>query len=147
MSLIKRAIQYTRPYRFSFGIAILCNLLYAIFNVLALAFMMPILSILFEEQADIILEKPVFSGNLMELKDFGTDYANYYMNILTEQEGPIQVLLYSCIAFIVLFFFRNIFSYFSEFFLIDFCLGVSSYFIIYFINNILIFYVFSFFDI
>src|SRR5690625_5713131 len=137
MSLIKRAIQYTRPYRFSFGIAILCNLLYAIFNVLALAFMMPILSILFEEQADIILEKPVFSGNLMELKDFGTDYANYYMNILTEQEGPIQVLLYSCIAFIVLFFFRNIFSYFSEFFLIDLRSGVSSDFRIDIHNKIL----------
>src|SRR5690554_6424257 len=137
MSLIKRAIQYTRPYRFSFVIAILCNLLYAIFNVLALAFMMPILSILFEEEADIITEKPVFSGNLMELKDFGTDYANYYMNIITEQEGPIQVLLYSCIAFIVLFFFRNIFSYFSEFFLIDLRAGVSSDFRIDIHNKIL----------
>lgn len=137
MSLIKRAIQYTRPYRFSFVIAILCNLLYAIFNVLALAFMMPILSILFEEEADIITEKPVFSGNMMELKDFGTDYANYYMNIITEQEGPIQVLLYSCIAFIVLFFFRNIFSYFSEFFLIDLRAGVSSDFRIDIHNKIL----------
>lgn len=137
MSLIKRAIQYTRPYRFSFGIAILCNLLYAIFNVLALAFMMPILSILFEEEADIITQKPVYSGNLMELKDFGTDYANYYMNILTEQEGPIQVLLYSCIAFIVLFFFRNIFSYLSEFFLIDLRSGVSSDFRIDIHNKIL----------
>lgn len=137
MSLIKRAIQYTRPYRVSFVIAILCNLLYAIFNVLALAFMMPILSILFEEEADFITEKPVFSGNLMELKDFGTDYANYYMNIITEQEGPIQVLLYSCIAFIVLFFFRNIFSYFSEFFLIDLRAGVSSDFRIDIHNKIL----------
>lgn len=125
MSLFKRAIQYTVPYRSSFAIAIVCNLLYAIFNVLALAFMMPILSILFEENTTPITEKPVFSGNLLDLKDFGSDYSAYYMNEIATQSGPIQVLLLSCVAFIVLFFFRNIFSYLSEFFLIDLRSGVS----------------------
>lgn len=99
--------------------------MYAIFNVLALAFMMPILSILFEEQTDLITEKPVYSGNLLDLKNFGSDYASYYMNMIAEQSGPIQVLMYSCIAFIILFFFRNIFSYLSEFFLINLRSGVS----------------------
>lgn len=125
MSLFKRAIQYTVPYRSSFAIAIVCNLLYAVFNVLALAFMMPILSILFEENTTPITEKPVFSGNLLDLKDFGSDYSAYYMNEIATQSGPIQVLLLSCVAFIVLFFFRNIFSYLSEFFLIDLRSGVS----------------------
>src|SRR5690625_6644863 len=59
------------------------------------------------------------------------------MNILTEQEVHIQVLLYSCIVFIVLFFFINIFSYFSEFFLIDLRSGVSSDFRIDIHNKIL----------
>lgn len=99
--------------------------MYAIFNVLALAFMMPILSILFEEKAEPILVKPVFSGNLLELKDFATDYSSFYMNQIAMESGPLQVLLISCIAFIVLFFFRNIFSYLSEFFLIDLRSGVS----------------------
>lgn len=125
MSLFKRAIQYTKPYRSSFAVAILCNFMYAIFNVLALAFMMPILSILFEEKAKPITEKPIYSGNLLDLKDFATDYSSFYMNQIAMESGPLQVLLISCIAFIVLFFFRNIFSYLSEFCLIDLRSGVS----------------------
>lgn len=125
MSLFKRAIQYTKPYRSSFSIAIVCNFLYAIFNVLALAFMMPILSILFEESTEPVTVKPVFSGNLLELKDFASDYAGFYMHRIAMESGPLQVLLLSCIAFILLFFFRNIFSYLSEFFLIDLRSGVS----------------------
>lgn len=125
MSLFKRAIQYTKPYRSSFVVAILCNFMYAIFNVLALAFMMPILSILFEEKAKPITTKPVFSGNLLDLKSFATDYSSFYMNQIAMESGALQVLLISCISFIILFFFRNIFSYLSEFFLIDLRSGVS----------------------
>lgn len=125
MSLFKRAIQYTRPYRSSFAVAIACNFMYAIFNVLAMAFMMPILSILFEEQSDPITTKPIFSGNWLDLKDFASDYSGFYMNQIAMESGPIKVLMISCIAFILLFFFRNIFSYLSEFFLIDLRSGVS----------------------
>lgn len=125
MSLFKRAIQYTKPYRSSFVVAILCNFMYAIFNVLALAFMMPILNILFDEKAEPITTKPVFSGNFMDLKSFATDYSSFYMNQIAMESGALQVLLISCISFIILFFFRNIFSYLSEFFLIDLRSGVS----------------------
>lgn len=125
MSLFKRAVKYTKPYRSSFAIAILCNFLYAIFNVMALAFMMPILNILFDEKTKPITEKPLFSGNLLDLKDFASDYSAFYMNQIAVESGPLKVLLISCIAFIVLFLFRNIFSYLSEFFLIDLRSGVS----------------------
>src|SRR5690606_1831712 len=98
---------------------------YAIFNVLALAFMMPILSILFEEKTEPITSKPVYSGNLLDLKDFASDYSAFYMDQFALENGATQVLLMSCVAFIILFFFRNIFSYLSEFFLIDLRSGVS----------------------
>ena len=125
MSLLKRAIQYTKPYRSSFFIAIVCNFMYAIFNVLALAFMMPILNILFDEKSEPILEKPVYSGKILELKDFASDYSAFYMQEMADESGPIKILLISCLSFIILFFFRNIFSYMSEFFLIDLRSGVS----------------------
>lgn len=125
MSLLKRAIQYTKPYRSSFFIAIVCNFMYAIFNVLALAFMMPILNILFDEKSEPITEKPVFSGKILELTDFASDYSAFYMQQMADESGPIKILLFSCISFIILFFFRNIFSYMSEFFLIDLRSGVS----------------------
>lgn len=125
MSLLKRAIQYTKPYRSSFFIAIVCNFMYAIFNVLALAFMMPILNILFDEKSEPITEKPVYSGKILELTDFASDYSAFYMQQMADESGPIKILLFSCISFIILFFFRNIFSYMSEFFLIDLRSGVS----------------------
>lgn len=125
MSLLKRAIQYTKPYRSSFFIAIVCNFMYAIFNVLALAFMMPILNILFDEKSEPILEKPVYSGKILELKDFASDYSAFFMQQMADESGPIKILLISCVSFIILFFFRNIFSYMSEFFLIDLRSGVS----------------------
>ncbi len=125
MSLLKRAIQYTKPYRSSFFIAIVCNFMYAIFNVLALAFMMPILNILFDEKSEPITEKPVYSGKILELKDFASDYSAFFMQQMADESGPIKILLISCVSFIILFFFRNIFSYMSEFFLIDLRSGVS----------------------
>lgn len=125
MSLTKRAVQYAAPYKGSFSIAIVFNFLYAIFNVLALAFMMPILSVLFDEKQKPITTEPVFSGNLLDLKDFASDFFAFYMQQIALESGPLRVLLISCVIFIVLFFLRNICSYFSEYFLIDLRSGVS----------------------
>ena len=73
MSLTKRAFAYAKPYRSSFVIAIIFNLLYALFNVIALAFMMPILSVLFGEKNTDVIAKPVYSGDFGDLKQFFSD--------------------------------------------------------------------------
>lgn len=125
MSLIKRAFAYAKPYRSSFVTAIVFNLLYAIFNVVALAFMMPILSVLFGEKKTGIISKPIYSGDLGQLKQFFSDYSAYYMNEVSQTEGPIYVLAISCVIFIVAFLFRNIFSFLSETCLVDLRSGVT----------------------
>lgn len=125
MNLLKRALLYVKPYRSSFSVAIFFNFFYAIFNVLALAFMMPILSILFDEKRVAITEKPVFSGNLLNAKDYLSQFFGYQMNQISAESGPVRVLLISCLLFIFLFLLRNICSYFSEYFLIDLRSGVS----------------------
>lgn len=125
MNLLKRALIYVKPYRSSFSVAILFNFLYAIFNVLALAFMMPILSILFDEKKEAVTQKPEFSGNLLDAKEFLSQFFGYQMNQISVESGPVRVLLISCLLFIFLFLLRNICSYFSEYFLIDLRSGVS----------------------
>lgn len=125
MSLLKRALLYVKPYRSSFAVGIVFNFLYAIFNVLALAFMMPILSILFDEKKEIISEKPVYSGNILDAKDYLSDFFGYQMQQIGLENGEVRVLLISCLLFIFLFLFRNICSFFSEYFLIDLRSGVS----------------------
>ena len=125
MSLTKRAFSYAKPYKLSFVTAIIFNLLYALFNVIALGFMMPILGVLFNEEKKTILIKPSFSGKLGDLKNFFTDYSAYYMNEISQTEGPVYVLAISCVVFIIAFFFRNIFSFLSETCLIDLRSGVT----------------------
>ncbi|MBF0597844.1 ABC transporter ATP-binding protein [Faecalibacter rhinopitheci] len=125
MSLYKRALSYVKPYKTSFGTAIFFNVLYAIFNVVALAFMMPILSILFGEEKNRVYTKPIYSGKVSELKEYFSEYSGYIMNDITQNEGPIYVLAFSCILFIIAFFFRNIFSFLSETCLVDLRSGVT----------------------
>ena len=125
MSLTKRAFAYAKPYRSSFVIAIIFNLLYALFNVIALAFMMPILSVLFGEKNTDVIAKPVYSGDFGDLKQFFSDYSAYYMNEISQTEGPVYVLAISCVIFIVAILFRNIFSFLSETCLVDLRSGVT----------------------
>lgn len=125
MSFNKRALQYIKPYKTSFGTAIFFNVLYAIFNVIALAFLMPVLGILFGEEKDKVFTKPEFSGIIPDLKDYLSQYSSYLMSEITATEGPIYVLAFSCILFIVAFFFRNIFSFLSETCLVDMRSGVT----------------------
>lgn len=120
-----RAISYIKPYKSSFVTAIIFNLLYALFNIIALAFMMPILSVLFGEDKKHITSKPIYSGHLVDLKQFFSEYSGYYMNQLSQTEGPIYVLAISCVVFIVAFLFRNIFSFLSETCLVDLRSGVT----------------------
>lgn len=125
MSLTKRAFSYAKPYRTSFVTAIIFNLLYALFNVIALAFMMPILSVLFGEKTTGVISKPIYSGDLGDLKQFFSDYSAYYMNELSQTQGPVYVLAISCVIFIIAFLFRNIFSFLSETCLVDLRSGVT----------------------
>lgn len=126
MSLYRnRAISYIKPYKASFVSAIIFNLLYAIFNIVALAFMMPILSVLFDEKKKDIISKPIFSGKLIDLKDFFSNYSAYSMQEISQTEGPVYVLAISCIVFILAFLLRNIFSYLSEVCLVDMRSGVT----------------------
>ena len=125
MSLIKRAFSYAKPYKTSFVTAIVFNLLYALFNVVALAFMMPILGVLFDEDSKEIITEPIYSGNLTDLKDYFSDYSAYYMNEIAQSQGPVYVLAISCVVFIVAFLFRNIFSFLSETCLVDLRSGVT----------------------
>jgi len=120
-----RAFAYIKPYKSSFVAAIIFNLLYALFNIVALAFMMPILSVLFGEDKKHITVKPIYSGHLVDLKQFFSDYSGYYMNQLSQTEGPVYVLAISCVVFIIAFLFRNIFSFLSETCLVDLRSGVT----------------------
>ena len=125
MSYHKRAIQYILPYKGSLATGILFNILYALFNIIAMLFFIPVLNILFDKELPKIEAKPVFNGEIFKIGTYLKDSFNYFIQQIEAQRGPEYVLLITCIIFISMFLFRNIFSYFSEFYLTYSRTGVS----------------------
>lgn len=125
MNYYKRAIQYILPYKGSLAAGIFFNILYAVFNIFAMLFFIPVLNILFDKKTPRIEAKPEFDGSLFNIATYLKDSFNYFIQNLEETRGAEYVLLITCIIFISMFLFRNIFSYFSEFYLTYSRTGVS----------------------
>lgn len=137
MSYYRRAIQYILPYKSSLLAGIFFNILYAIFNIVAMLFFIPVLNILFDKETEKILTKPVFDGKIFSIGNYLKDNFNYFIQQIQTEKGPEYVLLITCIIFISMFFLRNIFNYFSEFYLTYSRTGVSRDFRIHLHNKIL----------
>ncbi len=137
MNYYKRSIQYILPYKRTLGIGIFFNILYAIFNILAMLFFIPVLNILFDKEMKKIDVEPVYSGNISEIGDYLKNSFNFFIQEIQTEKGPEFVLLLTCIFFISMFLFRNVFSYFSEFYLTYSRTGVSRDFRIQLHNKIL----------
>ncbi|WP_312074829.1 ABC transporter transmembrane domain-containing protein [Chryseobacterium sp.] len=124
MNYYKRAIDNILPYKKSIAAGIFFNILYALFNIAAMLFFMPVLNILFDKKAERVKTQPVYEG-IESAGSYLKDSFNFYIQQLELEKGPEYILLITCIMFISMFFLRNIFSYFSEFYLTFSRTGVS----------------------
>ncbi len=124
MSYYKRAIENILPYKKSIAAGIFFNVLYALFNIVAMLFFMPVLNILFDKETKKIDSPPIYEG-VSNAGTFLKDSFNYNIQQLQIEKGPEYILLITCILFISMFFLRNIFSYLSEFYLTFSRTGVS----------------------
>ncbi|MBD8083315.1 ABC transporter ATP-binding protein [Chryseobacterium caseinilyticum] len=124
MNYYKRAIENILPYKKTIAAGIFFNILYALFNIAAMLFFMPVLNILFDKKAEKIKAQPVYEG-IESAGSYLKDSFNFYIQQLEMEKGPEYILLITCIMFISMFFLRNIFSYFSEFYLTFSRTGVS----------------------
>lgn len=137
MNYYKRSLQYILPYKSTLGIGIFFNILYAIFNIFSIVLFIPVLKILFNAESPKVASEPVYSGKISELGTYASDRFNYFIQQLEADRGAEFVLLITCIFFIAMFMFRNIFSYLSEFYLTYSRTGVSRDFRIQLHNKIL----------
>lgn len=125
MNYYKRAIEYILPYKSSIALGIFFNILYAVFNIFAMLGFIPVLNILFDKRNEVLLEEPKYNGDVTTLATYGKDSFNYFIQQMEAERGPEYVLLVTCIMFISVFLLRNVFSYFSEFYLTYSRTGVS----------------------
>lgn len=125
MNYYKRAIEYILPYKSSIALGIFFNILYAVFNIFAMLGFIPVLNILFDKRNEVLLTEPKYNGDVTTLATYGKDSFNYFIQQMEADRGPEYVLLVTCIMFISMFLLRNVFSYFSEFYLTYSRTGVS----------------------
>ena len=137
MNYYKRSIQYILPYKGSLATGIFFNILYAIFNIIAMLFFIPVLNILFDKETEKLEAAPIYSGKLFEAGTYLKDSFNFFIQQTQEQKGAEYVLMLTCFFFIGMFLFRNVFSYFSEYYLTYSRTGVSRDFRIQLHNKIL----------
>lgn len=90
-----------------------------------MAFFVPVLNILFDQKAPKIAQKPAYDGHISHLPDYIKTGTNFWFQELSTTRGPEFLLLVTCVVFIVTFMLRNIFIYFSEYYLTYSRTGVS----------------------
>ena len=111
---IKRLYPYVLPYKRYIFLNIFFNVLYALFSSLSFVALIPMLEVLFDNNAR-IYQKPVYKG-ISEANTYFKEYLNYQV---TQHTGgdPVQALSYIIALVLFLFFLKNIFNYLAIIFI------------------------------
>jgi subfamily B ATP-binding cassette protein MsbA len=112
MNSLKKILKYTYNYKKYAFLNIACNILSVVFELVSMLLFIPFLNLLFE-QSQPVAEKPDFSAS----KDYFTDYFNYTLGSLIQDNNKVEMLFYVCILVGILFLLKNFFRYFAMFFI------------------------------
>ncbi|MFK8162291.1 MAG: ABC transporter ATP-binding protein [Lewinella sp.] len=112
MSSFRRLLGYMANYRGLVALAIVCNILTAVFTVVSIPIFAPFLDILFDN-TKAVLEGP---ENIGSYEDF-QQYAGFTISNWIRDFGKEATLAYICIALLVSFLFKNLFRYLALFFM------------------------------
>ncbi|WP_103864082.1 ABC transporter ATP-binding protein [Aquimarina sp. I32.4] len=116
MNYFKQILRFAKPYKIYGFLNIICNVFYALFGTLSFISLIPMLSVLLKE-TDPVTIKPLWKGNLTDLKDYLMDYSNYFITLKTEQEGEVYILTAMVTLVIIMFLFKNLFNYLAMYFI------------------------------
>ena len=107
-----RLLGYIRNYRLNVALNILCNILTAFFTVASLPLMIPFLRILFDQA-----QPPQQAVDFAWDAEILQQYLQYTFGVFIEEYGKETALVYVCSLILASFFFKNLFRYFSLFFM------------------------------
>ena len=107
MNSWKDVYKYAFKYRKLALITILGNLLFTIFNLLSLVLFIPFLQLIFRvNDFKVVLEKPVYSGEISNLGSYVAEYYNYHMHLMVSSD-PRQALMFVCVSVFIAFLLKN----------------------------------------
>ncbi len=114
MSNFKKIIRYAKPYKKYAYLNIFFNVLYALFSTLSFIALIPMISVIFDDTKKLHV-KPVYT-ELSQLKDYLSDYLNYFVTTTNETKGVEYTLGVMVIVIISIFLLKNLFNYMALFF-------------------------------
>lgn len=106
-----RLLKYAIPYKWYALLNIIFNILGALFSLVSLASLIPVLNILFKQSESVDTLMPWSFDTKAVLNNI-----SYYISEQIKNEGEINTLLLICIGIVVLFFFKNLFRYMALFY-------------------------------
>ena len=111
MTLFKRILAYSRPYLKQLIAANTFTLLVVVFSLLSVMMLFPFIDLLFSEAPKLAASKEITS--IFDIKDIIT----VYFARLVADYDKIDVLKYLCLAILITFFLKNLFTYLQTFYM------------------------------
>jgi len=115
MEYFKKILKFALPYKRYGVLNIICNVFYALFSALSFIALIPMLDVLFKQESQAAITKPVYGG-LSTLKDFYKDYLAYQVHTYAQDDASKALILVISLV-IVLFLLKNIFRYLAMYYI------------------------------
>lgn len=115
MNYFKKILQFAIPYKRFAYLNIFFNILYALFSALSFVALMPMMTVLFKENAK-VSEPPAYKG-LLSLGDYFENYMSYYISNSTATNGAMYTLTIMIAIIITMFLLKNLFNYWAMYFI------------------------------
>ena len=106
----KKLIPFARKYKYNVIGNISFNILYALFGTLGMVFIMPVLSVLFDERKTDEVKLPIYNGVINALSNW-QEYIAYYVNQYSKDYGIQYGLILTVALVLVTFLFKNLSNY------------------------------------
>ncbi len=111
MKVFWRFFKYLKPYVKPLAAANFFMLLFVIFSLASIGLVMPFIDLLFNQSPEKLGTELSFS--ILNLKD----WLSYQLNEFVQSYSKLQLVTYLCILIIIVFLFKNLFSYLQTWFM------------------------------
>lgn len=122
MQALFQIFRYVRHYKLLVGLNVLSNILMVFFNIVSIPMLIPFLQILLGQTIP-PAQKPDLSTQGLSVKTL-TESFYYEIGRVIDNYGKEQALIYVCVVFVSLFFFKNLFRYLALYFMTPVRTGV-----------------------
>ncbi|KAF2518504.1 ABC transporter ATP-binding protein [Flavobacterium salilacus subsp. salilacus] len=116
MNYFKKIFRFAKPYRKYAALNIFFNIFYALFSALSFVSLIPMLDVLFGEDKDKVISKPVYTG-ILEIGEYGKTYMGYYIQNATIEHGQQYTLTIVIGLIISMFLLKNMCNYWAMYFI------------------------------